>query len=291
MVYRYSKIEQRINSNQTFANLTFMKKITPDISAASLLQKASTGAIEEDPVIIMLEAIDRNGSINQAAKSVGLSYKGAWERIDALNNLSVSPLVKKKTGGSGGGGTELTEEGKIFLVRAKMFQREIGKLFGFFQKTPEDAFSMLKTLKGMEMRISARNVWLGNVKSIDAGIVNSVVTVALKGKDTIVSVITNSSVERLELESGKEVLAIVKAPDVLLSHDINPETISASNILTGPISRIVPGKVNDEVTVEIDGGNTVTSILTSNSVKRLGLEPGSEVSAVIKASNVLLALP
>jgi molybdate transport system regulatory protein len=150
---------------------------------------------------------------------------------------------------------------------------------------------MLKKLKGMEMRISARNVWLGNIKTIDSGIVNSVVTVRLKGRDTIVAVITNSSVERLELAQGKEILAIVKAPDVLLSHEIDPDSISASNILSGPISRIVPGKVNDEVTVELDGGNTVTSILTSNSVKRLGLEAGVEVHAIVKASNVLLAIP
>ncbi len=268
-----------------------MKKITSDISAASLLQKARTGSVEEDPVILMLEAISENGSINQAAKAVGTSYKGAWERIESLNNLSAIPLVKKKTGGSGGGGTELTEEGKVFLARARMFQRDIGKLFGLFKETPEEAFSMLKTLKGMEMRISARNVWLGNIKAIDTGVVNSVVTVRLKGRDTIVAVITNSSVERLELAQEKEVLAIVKATDVLLSHEIEPDTISASNILCGPISRIVPGKVNDEVTVELDGGNTVTSILTSNSVKRLSFKVEDEVRAIIKASNVLLAIP
>jgi len=149
----------------------------------------------------------------------------------------------------------------------------------------------LKKLKGMEMRISARNVWLGNIKAIDSGIVNSVVTVRLKGRDTIVAVITNSSVERLELAQGKEILAIVKAPDVRLSHEIDPGSISASNILSGPISRIVPGKVNDEVTVALDGGNTVTSILTSHSVRRLGLEAGVKVHAIIKASNVLLAIP
>ena len=208
-----------------------------------------------------------------------------------MNNLSAEPLVERKTGGSGGGGTALTEEGRLFLARAKLFRRDLGRFFGFFQGTSEDAFSMLKTLKGMEMKISARNVWLGNIKAIDTGVINSVVEMRLKGRDIIVSVITNSSVERLGLQEGKEALAIVKAPDVLLSHEIDPDTISASNILTGPISRIVPGKVNDEVTVDIDGGNTVTSILTSNSVKRLGLAPGVEVCAIIKASNVLLAIP
>lgn len=140
------------------------------------------------------------------------------------------------------------------------------------------------------MKISARNVWLGNVAQIEKGAVNSVVTVALKGQDTIVSVITDNSVQRLELAIGSEVLAIVKAPSVMLALEVDPKKISARNILKGTIARIVPGVVNDEVTLDLAGGNTVTSILTSASVKRLGLEEGLPVAAVIKASDVLLAV-
>lgn len=140
------------------------------------------------------------------------------------------------------------------------------------------------------MKISARNVWLGNVAQIEKGAVNSVVTVSLKGQDTIVSVITDNSVQRLELEVGSEVLAIVKAPSVMLALDVDPKKISARNILKGTIIRIVPGVVNDEVTIDLAGGNTVTSILTSASVHRLGLKEGMSVAAVIKASDVLLAV-
>ncbi|WLE99282.1 MAG: TOBE domain-containing protein [Candidatus Electrothrix communis] len=53
----------------------------------------------------------------------------------------------------------------------------------------------------------------------------------------------------------------------------------------------MPGAVNDEVTIELSGGNTVTSIITSASVKQLGLTVGEPVSAIIKASDVLLAVP
>ena len=61
------------------------------------------------------------------------------------------------------------------------------------------------------MKISARNVWLGTVAKVEKGAVNSVVTVALRGSDTIVSVNTDNSVQRLGLELGSEVLVIVKA--------------------------------------------------------------------------------
>lgn len=268
-----------------------MKKLTRNIPSASLLDKASGRKMAPDPVIAMLEAIAENGSINRAAKAVGLSYKAAWERIETINNLSPTPLVLRKTGGSGGGGTVLTEEGVLFLQRAKLFGKELEKFVNLFHDTPEDAYEMLRTLKNMEMKISARNVWLGNVKQIEQGVVNSVVTVGLKGEDSIVSMITDNSVKRLGLELGKEVHVIVKAPSVMLSLDGDPARISARNILTGEINRISPGAVNDEVIINIAGGNTVTTILTSNSVKKLALKPGDTVHAVIKASSVILAIP
>ncbi|GIS50793.1 MAG: hypothetical protein Ct9H90mP25_2270 [Gammaproteobacteria bacterium] len=48
----------------------------------------------------------------RGAKSVGISYKTAWDRINMMNNLSDKPLVRRSAGGSGGGGTSLTELGK-----------------------------------------------------------------------------------------------------------------------------------------------------------------------------------
>ena len=269
-----------------------MKKFTQTISAAALLyQMGAETERDEDPVINLLKAVAETGSINKAAKSIGLSYKATWERVETINNLSPTPLISRQTGGSGGGGTVLTKDGEAFLARVSLFRFELQKLVNFFHDTPEEAYTMLRTLRGMEMKISARNVWLGNVTHIEKGGVNSVVTIALKGKDTIVSTITDNSVQRLGLSPGKEVYAIVKAPSVMLSCDVNPAKISARNVLRGTISRIESGAVNDEVTIDISSGNTVTSILTSESVRNLGLAIGGEVSAIIKASSILLAIP
>jgi len=268
-----------------------VKKLQQTVAATSLLDLSGQRAALDDPTLALLHAIGTNGSINQAAKSVGLSYKAAWERIEALNNLSPLPLIVRQTGGSGGGGTVLTENGQQFLQKALLFQQQLKKLVTFFQDSPREALAMIKTLHGMEMKISARNVWLGNVSDIETGAVNSVVTVRLKGEDTIVSVITENSVQRLGLQPGKEVLTIVKAPSVMLSHEADPQKLSARNILRGTINRIVAGVVNDEVVVDIAGGNTVTSILTSESVRRMKLAQGMPISVVIKASSVLLAIP
>lgn len=124
----------------------------------------------------------------------------------------------------------------------------------FFSDTPQEALDTLKTLRRIEMKLSSRNVWLGRIKSIDQGVVNSVVTIQLKGGDTICSVITDNSIRRLELELGKDVMAIVKASNVLLGSNITSENISARNILTGMISTVVPGAVNDEITINLPGG-------------------------------------
>jgi molybdate transport system regulatory protein len=159
----------------------------------------------------------------------------------------------------------------------------------FFTDDPKEALQTLKTLRRIEMNLSARNIWLGQVKNIDKGVVNSVVTLQLKGGDTVSSVITENSVKRLGLEVGKDAMAIVKASNVLLGSEIDYATLSARNILTGTINNIVPGAINDEITIALPGGSTVTSIITSASVKRLGLVVGKEMSAIIKASDVLLA--
>jgi molybdopterin-binding protein len=66
--------------------------------------------------------------------------------------------------------------------------------------------------------------------------------------------------------------------------------LSARNILKGKVTNITKGAVAAEVQVDIGGGNTITSTITVQSVDRLGLKVGSEVSAVIKSSEVILGV-
>ena len=66
--------------------------------------------------------------------------------------------------------------------------------------------------------------------------------------------------------------------------------ISARNQLKGTVKKITTGAVNSEVTLELTGGIEITSIITNTSVKTLGLQAGKEAFAVIKASNVMLAV-
>ena len=66
--------------------------------------------------------------------------------------------------------------------------------------------------------------------------------------------------------------------------------ISARNVLKGKVLKITKGAVNSEVVIEVTGGTQVVSIITNSSVKSLGLKKGKEAYAVIKASNVMVAV-
>ena len=69
------------------------------------------------------------------------------------------------------------------------------------------------------MKISARNVFRGKVKEVTKGAVNAEVKVDIGGGQVLVSVITNSSVETLNLKAGSEVYAVIKASNVMIATD------------------------------------------------------------------------
>lgn len=66
--------------------------------------------------------------------------------------------------------------------------------------------------------------------------------------------------------------------------------ISARNILKGKVKQIVAGAVNSEIIVLLPNGMEIVSIITKDSVKNLGLKKGKDVYAVVKASNVMIAV-
>lgn len=65
----------------------------------------------------LLEAIDRSGSISAAARAMGMSYKRAWDLVDTMNHSFREPLIATATGGSHGGGAQVTEFGYEILRR------------------------------------------------------------------------------------------------------------------------------------------------------------------------------
>src|SRR5450830_1124601 len=120
----------------------------------------ASGAYLGTTRIRLLEAIDRHGSISQAAKAVPLSYKAAWDAIDAMNNLADQPLVIRSTGGKNDGGTQLTEHGfkTVALYRAleAEYQAALDRLSASMNEgTANDFQQFRQLLKRMSMKTSA----------------------------------------------------------------------------------------------------------------------------------------
>lgn len=141
------------------------------------------------------------------------------------------------------------------------------------------------------MKTSARNQFAGTVKDVAVGAVNSEVHIGLKGGETIVATITKESGETLGIKAGAEVIALVKAPQIIVVTDFAGYKISARNQLQGTVTAVKNGAVNSEVDIELSGGDRVAATVTNDSVETLGLHRGQSVTAIFKASSVILAVP
>lgn len=141
------------------------------------------------------------------------------------------------------------------------------------------------------MSVSARNVFKGKITALVDGAVNAEVEVTMPGGDKIVAIVTEGSVKSLGLAVGKDAVAYVKAPWVMLLAGIENIKFSARNQLTGKVSVLQKGAVNTEVGITLAGGSTVFAVVTNEAVLELGLKEGSEASALIKASHVILGVP
>lgn len=140
------------------------------------------------------------------------------------------------------------------------------------------------------MKTSARNQFSGTVSEALIGAVNAEVHIGLKGGETIVASITKESAETLNIKTGTEVIALVKAPQIIIVTDFGGYRVSARNQLPGTVTLVKPGAVNTEIDIESTGGEQITATVTNDSVETLGLRKGQTVTAIFKAGAVILAV-
>ncbi|MBK1723468.1 TOBE domain-containing protein [Thiocystis violacea] len=239
--------------------------------------------------IDLLRRIGETGSISQAAKSIRMSYKQAWDAVDAMNNLSAQPLVRRRTGGRHGGGTELTDEGTRLIAVYEAAEQEHLRFLERLGKSIKD-FDHFHTLLGiLNMKVSARNHLRGIVTSIKPGAVNAEVTLDISGTP-LVAIITEESVNTLGLKQGAEAFALIKASFVILCTEDGGLKTSARNRLCGTIDHITEGAINSEVILALDGGARIAAIITNESARELDLKVGERACALIKAPHIILAV-
>ena len=140
------------------------------------------------------------------------------------------------------------------------------------------------------MKISARNILPGKVERVIKGAVNAEIDLTLDGGEAEVAIITNVSADALGLAEGSAAYAIIKASEVIVGKDVQAGKFSARNVLDGVIANVDDGAVNSEVIIQLPGGSQLAASITKASVHALNLKSGDQVSAIIKASNVIIGV-
>jgi molybdate transport system regulatory protein len=238
----------------------------------------------------LLRAVAEQGSITQAAKAFGMSYKAAWDAIDTMNRVAGEALVERSTGGRGGGSTRLTERGQRLLQRYAQVDAVHQRFVSLLADASFDLEQDFSVLKVLNMKTTARNQFLGTVTAVRSGAVNDEVELTLPGGTRLVAIVTSESTEALGLRTQLSAIALVQAANVLLATHLEDAKVSARNQLPGTVHSITPGAVNSEVTLDIDAGGQIVAMVTEASVRALALTPGVRASALIKASDVILAV-
>ena len=158
------------------------------------------------------------------------------------------------------------------------------------QKDLRSKSNRVATKGADRMKISARNQLKGTISAVKEGAVNGVVSVDIGGQ-VVKCDITMEAIKDLALAEGKPATVVIKATNVLIASGSEPlKNISARNQFVGTISKVKKGAVNGHVGLDIMGGNKITASITNEAIETLGLVEGGQAVAIVKATDVLVAI-
>lgn len=238
----------------------------------------------------LLRAIERTGSINQAAKQANLSYKGAWQIIERANNVSPKILITTATGGAKGGGTCLTDAGKallnLFSCLEQQHQQFLDQLNASLAQDPDT----LLLLQRLIVKTSAHNELFGTINLIQAGAVNAKINVKLKGEAQIWVTVSLSAITALDLKLGSEAILIINQSDITLTTMNDYQRFPADNILPCRVLRSIQDEINAEVKVVLPGGEILAILTSPQSLTDMVIVPGQSVWAIFSSNAPILGV-
>lgn len=250
------------------------------MSAATDHLHQALGHKASDKRLDILRRIGEVGSISQAARDAGVSYKAAWQAVDTLSNLAGSMLLEKAVGGSGGGGARLTETGHKLLAAAERMHTARTAVVAQLDGHP--AFSA----GALALRTSMRNTLPCTVHRVQpkAGAMN--VQLRLHDGQMITARITRESAQLLGLVKGLEVLALCKATAVKVSSMVQNTLDDDTNWLQGTASRLPAAGRAGEVSLRLGGELNLVGFADAGH----GLHKGYPVMARFEWSALVIGL-
>jgi molybdate transport system regulatory protein len=241
--------------------------------------------------IRLLQMVAREGSITAGAKAAGLTYKGAWDAIDAMTNLFGRPLLHTRSGGKAGGGSLLTPAGVQVIEAFGRLESEIERVLRSLEPALDGSgITPINLVSGFFMKTSARNTLRGVITDIHSDALSAEVAVLVAPRTTIHALVTAQSVRELGLHVERQAFVLIKAPFVMIAAGDAPPATSARNCIRGVVARCETSPVNAEVVLDIGDGKTLAASITSRSVETLGLAIGKAAYALFDAAHVIVAI-
>lgn len=240
-----------------------------------------------DKRIDILRGIGRSGSISQAARDTGVSYKAAWQAIDTLTNLAGVPLVERAVGGTGGGGASLTAQGTELLELASALDSAKAMVQARWRAAAAGAAD-LGTVP-FALRTSMRNQLPATVSGIETIGPLARVSLRISESDHMSARITRESVELLGLAPGLRVIVLCKATAVSIVRAEEPsksKRLPAANRLEGKAASVERGDQGDEVSVALAGGGQLVGFAAPGG----GIHVRHRVIAQIDEAALVIAL-
>ena len=179
------------------------------MKSPSLQLHSALGHEAADKRIDILRRVGDAGSISEAARNAGVSYKAAWQAIDTLSNLAGTALVEGAVGGAGGGGARLTVAGRHLLQAADEMTRARAQVLARLAGRKAGAVE-LAGVAALGLRTSMRNQLPCTVKALKKKGPLVRVELSLADGTVLASRITRESAQLLALAPGLPVLALCK---------------------------------------------------------------------------------
>ena len=234
-----------------------------------------------DKRLNILRRIHETGSISEAARLAGVSYKAAWQALETLSNLAGCPLVEKAVGGKQGGGTGLTSTGLTVLELSERLIRAREKVLAEFaaENTPA-----LLPVSSWSLKTSMRNQFPVRLVHIARGPAKVRLTLQIDEKNSLKASLTQESAQILGLTTESSLLALCKATAVDIAKTIEPAP--SASVLTGTVIRTARQDKGGEITLRLPGGASVVGFARP----KHGLKLGDEAQALVSSQAVVVAL-
>lgn len=230
--------------------------------------------------VSLLKAVKATGSITSAAKKLDISYKNAWDSLNAVNLGKNNQVLMRQNGNKKNSGSVLSEYCEKLIAQYDLiYNANTAFLYKLKNIPPEDM-----DLKTLTLRLSAKNQLPAKIEKIITGAVDSEIFGRLASGDILKSTITFASLKRLNLRENDEITFIFKAPKVTIC-----DQKSSDNSIKTEICDIKIGEKHSKIVCSL-GKDKITAMISNDQTIKMKLKVGDKVFICVESSDIIIGV-